>query len=287
MDALDGRLLSAEDVTAAFGVPVVGCLPAPRAVAGRDGERCVVEACADVTASLGLTGADRPRTLMVTPAGSGIDGYPVAARVATQLAAQGRRTLVVDADLAGTAGGGGSRTGGLAEILAGRSSLRDEIAVVHVVPAAGPGPGSFDVLSYELLPAGEPVSNPAALLGRPALATTMREASARADLVLVSSGPPAPVGRSAPLAALSDRIVLLAELRRTTIAEATEARHAMGALYDRVAGVVVIASDRRPRTRRERVVPAVAAPAAGPRAATARSNGRPMAGDAGRGREHV
>ena len=146
---------------------------------------------------------------------------------------------------------------------------------MHVVPppaALRPGQAG-DVISYELLPAGEPVGNPAALLGRPVLAAIMRDALARADVVLLDAGAPVPIGRSAPLAAVSDRIVLLAQLGRTTSTDAAAARRTLGPLYDRVLGVVVLGSERARRRRREPPVAALApAPAATPTAVAA-SNG--------------
>ncbi len=208
--------------------------------------------------------------------------------------------MVVDARLRGAASGAGDgpHGGGLAEILAGESSLAEELAVVHVVPgsAAAPGVRAGDVISYELLSAGEPVDNPAALLGRPVLATTLREALARADVVLVDAGTPAPVGRSAPIAALSERILLLAEPRRTTDADARAARRALGPRYDRVVGVVLV-SDRAIASGRGTGAAAFAAAAdVEPRAdAVTPPNGSngfgpwPPAGPvgAGSGREHA
>lgn len=274
VDRLDRRLLSVDDVESAFGVPVLGCLSG--------GGRSLVDAYADVTASLGFTGAGGPRTLMISPVGRGVSGSSFAARVATQLAALRRRAMVVEADLAsaGAAAVEGEARRGLTHVLAGDSSLVDEIAVVHVVPppaALQPGRAG-DVISYELLPAGEPVGNPAALLGRPVLAAIMRDACSRADVVLLSAGSPVPVSRSAPLAAVSDRIVLLARLRRTTRPDAEAARRALGESCDRVVGVVVLEAERPSRLRREPGVAAIAPPAAAPQparvpAAVASSNG--------------
>ena len=237
---------------------------------------------------------------MISPASEAVEGSAVAARLATQLASSRRRVMVVDAHLRGAASGAGDgpHGGGLAEILAGESSLAEELAVVHVVPgsAAAPGVRAGDVISYELLSAGEPVDNPAALLGRPVLATTLREALARADVVLVDAGTPAPVGRSAPLAALSERILLLAQPRRTTDADARAARRALGPRYDRVVGVVLV-SDRAIASGRGTGAAAFAAAAdVEPRAdAVAPPNGSngfgpwPPAGPvgAGAGREHA
>lgn len=269
LEACDRRLRSVEDVEAALAVPVLGCLPARGRRPGRDGapgrsgDTSLVDAYADVTTSLGFAGAGGPRTLMISPVGSGLRGATFVARVATQLAALRRRVLVVDANVdagAGAGAGGGARSGGLTSLLAGDSTLTDEIAVVHVVsPPAALRPGDVgDVMSYELLPAGEPVGNPAALLGRPALAAILCDALARADVVLLDAPGPVPVGRSAPLAALSDRVVLLVALDRTTSTDAAAARRAFGALYERVLGVVVLGSERPSRLRRARAVPAIA-----------------------------
>jgi capsular polysaccharide biosynthesis protein len=310
IERIDRRLLSVDDVETAFGAPVLGCLPAPgrppdragarrrlrdpRRLRSRAGDQSLVDAYADVTASLGFTGADGPRTLMISPVGRGLNGSRFAARIATQLAALRRRVMVVDANLATIPDDGDPGCGGLTNVLAGDSTLVDEIAVVHVVPppaALQPGK-SGDVISYELLPAGEPVGNPAALLGRPVLAAIMRDARSRADVVLVNAGSPVPVSQSAPIATVSDRIVLLAQLRRTTRPDAVAARRTLGPLYDRVAGVVVLMSDRPSRLRREPRVPAIAPPVVEPpRMPVASTNGAHKTNGAwppaGAGRERV
>jgi capsular polysaccharide biosynthesis protein len=297
VEAKDRRLLHVDDVAAAFGVPVLGCLPGPGA--GRARERSVVDAYADLTASLGLATAGGPRTLMLSPVGSATSAWAVACGMAAQLAALRRRAMVVDADLAAAAASaldGGPSCGGLAEVLAGKRALADELAVVHIV---GPSADlhrepAGEVLSYELLPAGDAVSNPAALLGRPVLPAILRDALARAEVVLLSAGAPVPVSQSAPLAMLSDRIVLVVALRRTTDVQAAAARRALGPLYDRVAGVVVELSERRGPGSRELPVAVVAVPEPERPTDAATSNGirrsngvRPPVAPAGREHEHV
>jgi polysaccharide biosynthesis transport protein len=255
----DTRLLTRADVEAAYGAPVVALLPASRRLRRRRSDDQAI-LYAELAARLGYVGNDGPGVLMVSSAASGPSGGDVAARLAAQLAALDRRVIVVDADLrTGTEGADAPEVGvaGLRSVLEGRSSLAQELAEVHVVAGAG------EQMSYQVLRSGGPVANPGALLGRSAMGIVLSQARVRSNVVIVQAPAPERVSESLPLAALSDGILLMAQLRRTTREDAAAGRSALEAVHGRVLGVIAVTRARR-GSRRGASRPALAPSASGP-----------------------
>jgi protein-tyrosine kinase len=104
----------------------------------------------------------------------------VAANLAIVFAQQGLRTLLIDADLRSTAGRGQhvlfniDKTSGLSGILAGRGGL-EEATPVDGLP------------TLQVLIAGTLPPNPQELLGRPAFAKLLREATGMNDIVIIDT----------------------------------------------------------------------------------------------------
>ena len=247
---IDPRLLSREDAELAFGLPVLAS-----ARVGRRRLRRNLATTPDVDAFASLASRltvgmrrEEARIVMVSSTGASNVASGVAEQLATQIAAQHRRVVLIDARLRGNSLvplSNGHRPSGLTGLLLGAKSLDDELGSlpdVAVAPFGEHTNGSN--VSYRVLWSGGPVSNAGALLGRPELEGVIRRAAAQADVVLIEGPPPSPASDSLPVAAISDDILLAAELRSTTREDASEARNALGPLYGKVLGMVLTVPTR-------------------------------------------
>jgi Mrp family chromosome partitioning ATPase len=251
--SIDTRLLTSSDVEAAFAVPVLTVMPPASRRLGRRRNDDQREFYAGLATRLGYVADGGPGVLTVSCSGSGRSSADIVAGLAAQLAALDRRVIVVEAELRATTVGmnpAEARVAGLRAVLEGRSSLAQELTQVSVVDdAVGQRrPSAVDDISYQVLPAGGPASNPGALLGRSAVGVVLNDARLRASAVIVQAATPKRVSESLPVAALSDGIVLIAELHHTTHEDAAAARRALEGIYGRVLGVIVM-----PRARRRNI----------------------------------
>ena len=149
--------------------------------------------------------------VMVTGPRGAEGSTTVASNLATALAQGGANVLLVDGDMRSaslSALYGKAGQPGLADLLAGMS-YRAEIAQFTAVPRLA------------LLPAGQPGhrGNPAELVEREKLTRVFGLLSATADVVVVDSGPVLAVADPIALASVSDVVVVVADIRRTTRAD--------------------------------------------------------------------
>jgi capsular polysaccharide biosynthesis protein len=253
LQLVDSRLLTGSDVEAAFGTPVLAVPPVSRRF-GRRRSNDHGDFYGELAARLGYVGNEGPGVLMVSSSGRGQSSANVVGRLTTQLAALDRSVIVVQADFRATtacADGHEGEIGGLCAVLQGRSSLAQELVEVHLVAdvgALGRLTGD-DAVCCQLLPAGGPAHSPGALLGRSAMGVVLSEARLRSDVVIVQAAAPERVSESLPVAALSDGILLLAELHCTTREDAAAARRALEGVYGQVLGVIAVPRARRRLTR--------------------------------------
>jgi Mrp family chromosome partitioning ATPase len=267
------------DVEDALGVPVLGVLPA---ATSRFAEAHAA-ACADVAARLELGHDARGSALMVVSCGRRVAAGEVAAGLAGQFAELGQRVLLIQADLRRESPGEPAAASGLTTLLAGQGTLVGAVGALHVVTqAAGNGRARAEnVVSYSILSSGPPARNPGALLGRSTLGQLFKQATVVFDVVIVDSGALLPVSDTAPVARLSDEILLVAEPGRTTLDDTRQARRALGAHYRKVVGVVVQKARRRrqpPAPSRVRAVEVLAGDKVDPGAGDGKHVGTEWAG---------
>jgi capsular polysaccharide biosynthesis protein len=259
LELLDKHLRSPEDVEAAFGVPVLLSLRRPsRMLRFSHGTVDGMDGYAGLAARLALAEpGDGPRVLMITSTGPRDRSADVATALARQLAAVQRRVVLIEANLRGAplnAEQELERSYGLSAVLQGQSSFREELvsrraAPVRLIGRQETGP------SWQMLPSGAAVTQPASLLGRPELGDTLDRARASADFVLVQ-GPAAHMSDAVPVAAACDGILLVAEVPGATHDDAVQASHALGTLYRKIIGIVVCSTPRRSFRIRHRTEPA-------------------------------
>jgi Mrp family chromosome partitioning ATPase len=244
-DLIDKRLLRSEDVESAFGVPVLLSLWGSHRP-GREPKSAAddLDPYASLAARIAFSGSDDPaRVIMISSTGPRDVSWKVATGLSSQLSALGLRVVYIEATIRRIPAGSNGEVEppyGLSAVLQGIASFSDELLQVY---------DHGETRAWKMLPSGAPVPNPGSVLGWSELRSAVSHARADADFVLVE-GPTAELSEAFPVAALSEGIVLVAEVPGTTRDHATGVRQALGPLYSKVLGLVVCATaPRRIRPR--------------------------------------
>ena len=235
-DRNDSRLRTADDVTEALGLPVLGTLPDSkemlRAKSGTLPELKTFgarEAIRKLRTNLRYVDVDEPpRSIVVTSSASGEGKSVVAANLARVMARAGQPTLLIDADLrrpmvADQFGVDGAI--GLSQLLAASVSLED---------AAQPS----SVQNLTLLPAGQVPPNPSELLGSKRMKELISELS-REYFVIIDAPPVLAVTDAQLLSRHADGAILVGvpgKSRKIGLTRSVEAIRGIGA---KIYGVVL------------------------------------------------
>jgi capsular exopolysaccharide synthesis family protein len=237
-DRADDGVRDRADFERCLGAPVLVTLPRLR----RDAQPASVfrdaplsstaEAYRYLRVRLGtlLTTAPGEQQVVLVASARGGEGRTcVASNLATVLAQTGERVLLVDADLgnpslADVFGAGGHL--GLAELLNGRATI-DQV----VAPTVTGG--------LHLVTAGLQTGQPAAEVDVERLSTVIASMAATADVVVIDGGPVLVASSTIALAPISDLVLVVADVRRTTRADVTATGRELKAVGARsVAGVL-------------------------------------------------
>jgi len=253
-DHFDERLRDEDDLEAALGVPILGTLPADRAVARRR-ERLPAGSARHTVLSEGIRSL-RTTMQVLLPHGKGVlvitsvepgDGKTfLSANVALSWARAGRKVILVGGDLRRPSlaayfpdAVGGPGLGGLLFDAGDGTVLppqREQIAAaLRNTPYRG----------LRVLPGGEDIADPGDLLAEEGLASIVRLLAGMADVVVIDTPPALGLADASLLAAEADGVVLLASVgrtRRNLIGDALESLRANGA---NVYGIVVNRARRR------------------------------------------
>ena len=151
----------------------------------------------------------------------------VCANLAHAMCGQGKRVLIVDADLRRPAQhrfwGTCSRSG-LSEYLAGDLEVRDILQK-----------GPFDGLY--LIPSGQQCSNPAELLSSGKLHRLVEQLREVFDAIIIDTSPTAVVSDAVAIADVADGILFVVRAEKTRVKHVTNMRHEFG--NHRILGVVL------------------------------------------------
>lgn len=250
-DRLDARVRTAHEAALAVGAPVLAQIPELRR-----GTELRLEASGvpppllETFRGLRTTVAlRRPEgavgTLVVASPGPGEGRSLVAANLAVACARDGRRTVLVDADLRGPVQHerfGVAPGPGLAGVLSGRATVAEALQ-----PTAVEG--------LRLLPAGPLVDNPAELLRADRWASCLAELARDADAVMVDVPPAALYTDAILVASAADGVLIVLSARRADRAATREVVRLLELADADVIGVALNRADgtaaaRYPRTWR-------------------------------------
>jgi polysaccharide biosynthesis transport protein len=211
VEMLDPGFRSMEQIERHMGAPPLGLVPKIEGLAklrcGPDTHvlekptSAYAEAIRSLYTSLVLSGGEPPpKTILVASALPREGKTAIALSLVQVLASAGHRVVLVDCDLrqptAHKAFGVNSQPG-LVEALVGKRSLEEILAID---PRSG----------ARLVPAGEPVPNPADLLGSPQMTRLLAGLADDHDFVILDSPPVLAVSDARVLARLVDRTLFLA-----------------------------------------------------------------------------
>ena len=251
LERVDPRLLDEDAIVDAFGLAVIGRIPAG---GGARRERERRDAFDVLTARLRFAApALNARVVMVAAAGP-YASDEVAIRLAEVLADFELRVLVIDADLRGAQSEGAALTdgGGLTAVVSGQSTLAEELVLVS---CAQDGDESQRRGTWQLLPAGRGSSRPTALLAGGEMPALVAGARTAADIVIVAAPPLIHGGDALALASLCDEILVVVRPRATTREHAGRVREVLADAQAPALGIVL---DRGGRGTRARARPASA-----------------------------
>jgi polysaccharide biosynthesis transport protein len=252
-DRLDDRVRGPADLEVQSGAPVLAQIPAFQSSSRYTGswlamtarpDSAVARAYRDLRARLihsahpnamnsahrrAMNSAHRNAMTLLVTSPAGEDRAEVAANLSIAFAQAGHSTVLVCADLRdgrsdemfGLAGGDG--LAGLAGILSGRSTMASALR-------------SSGVPGLRVLPRGEVPLDPAALLQNPSCRDLFGYLSSQADVIVVEAPPLLAAADASLLADLADRILLVADERRSARSQVRSGMRDIEHVRSKVAG---------------------------------------------------
>ncbi|KPK65281.1 MAG: hypothetical protein AMK73_03465 [Planctomycetes bacterium SM23_32] len=257
LEYLDDTVKTPDDVERRLNMPWLGYVPQMHSDGSREGLVSLAqhaiqhatdsstEAFRSIRTNIYFSGQrGEMKTLMVTSAAPQ-DGKTVfAANLATTMAQDGKRVLLVDADLRRPALHRAfelERSPGLTNLLVEGRALQEIVQQ--------PSDGQLEGLqNLYVLSAGAKTPNPAELLGSSAMARLVRQSREQYDVVIFDSCPAMFVADAAPIASGCDGVVIVLKASKSRCKAADRARRQLAAVNGRIIGAVL--NDVRPKTLR-------------------------------------
>jgi capsular exopolysaccharide synthesis family protein len=260
-EALDSRVRSSDQIEARLGMPLLARLGAPRRRA-RDGLAPVTlrhpgsveaEAFRLLRANLAFAiASSSARTIMVTSAVEGEGKSTTAANLAVALARTGKRVILADLDLRrptidrffdledGP---------GLMDVVHGDIHLDEAVARIPVTAAAVPDAADANgssgwAATLEVLPLGEPPSNPGELIDGDALGEILNRLNEWAEIVLIDSPPLLGTGDTVALSTKVDALLIVTRANFLSNPTLVELRRVLASCPAAKLGFVLTDADR-------------------------------------------
>jgi len=208
----DRRLRDPRELEELTDRPLLSVIPAT-AFAGEPVDRAGEEPFQTLRASLTYFNVDQPvKSVLISSPAQGDGKTTVATNLARAMAHAGKDVILVDADLRRPRVAQRlhiSESVGLGAVLIDEASL--EHALVEPGDAELPQGGRLRVL-----PSGDPLPNPAALLASHRMKTLVNQLSGMSDFVIIDSTPLLVVSDSLPLVDVVSGVVAVARLNKTS-----------------------------------------------------------------------
>jgi polysaccharide biosynthesis transport protein len=231
LDSFDTRVRTAEEIGERLRLPLLGRIPRPPRWLRRGDELVMLAEPNSVEAesfrmlrtNLDFVSIDRNAQVLMITSGVEQEGKSTtAANLAVALARAGKRTVLVDVDLRhpfirrffrldGRAG--------LTDVVIGRAQLDDVIEEVLIEPDPEDAlstvamNGAQSEGSLEVIPSGPIPPNAGEFVGSRALAATLEQLRARADIVLLDAPPVLRVGDAMALTPVVDGVLVVVRFR--------------------------------------------------------------------------
>lgn len=241
-EALDTRVRSPKDIAAIARIPILGRIPADRAVwsaplvARNIADAPIAESFRALRAAVDhLRTRDGRQSFVITAGGPGQGSTTITGNLAVALANTATSVVVVDADLRSSALSrmfGFHGVPGLTEVLAGRASLDAALQ-------------SSDGGRLTVLPAGARPSNPGELLATPAMRELVAELRRRFAVVLIDAPAISAVTDAVVLGSIDSATLLVLAEGTTTRSSLEEALSLLASGGSVPVGIVLTAIPRR------------------------------------------
>jgi succinoglycan biosynthesis transport protein ExoP len=280
-ERLNRRLREPEELSEAYGLPLLGTIHESRALRKGLGDGKLPagdqEAFRTLRGALRYFNVDHDvRSVMVTSANRG-EGKSTVAWYLSCAAAANAQAVLVETDLRRptlASRHGLSPAPGLSEVLTGQLELADAIQGVPIVgglPAATNGTGNTPQRWLSVLVAGAVPPNPTELIDSQAMADLLERLSDAYDFVVLDTPPASLVSDAFPLVSLVSGVLVVSRLRDATDESARAIRERLDRLSAPLLGVVANRAKNgrrdgyRPRRRdvrrlRAELPPEIAAP---------------------------
>jgi capsular exopolysaccharide synthesis family protein len=250
---LNRRLVTIDDVEAAYGMPAIGAIPPPsfheldragHILGDFEGSSPLVEAFRSTRATLSLysVGSGKPMVIAVTSANGGEGKTTVVANLAMAMASSGKRVLAISADLRKPslyAFFPDASRAGLLDVLSGRRDLTDATGFVNLNGTSSAG-GRLGMLATD----GR-FRDPARLFESADIALVLDEARLEYDIILVDSPPLLQTPEASIIAGLADANLIVGRAGELTRDDAHRALERLTTANAKTLGVIV--SDARER----------------------------------------
>ncbi len=232
---LDNRVHSPEDAEGLTSLPTLGVVPMiPHTrnptLTDLDSGALVTECYRAIRTAVQFSSVDNPiRTMVVTSAKPGEGKTVTAINLATVMAFQGLKVILVDADLRRPSMHKFmevSTAPGLTDVVAGQISLREALRPTKVE-------------NLRVLPCGERAPNPAELLGSEAMTQAIESLRLEADLVIFDTPPCLPVTDAEVLASQVDAVTVVIEAGRSQKDAVKSTMELLFQVRARVIGVIL------------------------------------------------
>lgn len=231
---LDDRINSPDDMERITALPTLGHVPLvspdqPRLVSEMPANSHVAESYRALRSSIGFAGIDSPiRRLQITSASKGEGKSMTSINVATAMAMDGKRVILVDADMRRPSTHrvlNLPNSPGLSEVLVGTKTVEEAIQ-----------PTGIENLS--LMPAGPIPPNPAELLGSRRFDQVIQELEERCDVVVFDTPPCIPVTDPLIIAGRMDGVVLVLHQGQTKKGAIRHVEEQLARARARIVGVI-------------------------------------------------
>jgi succinoglycan biosynthesis transport protein ExoP len=243
LERLDRRVRRAGDLEAVYGLPLLGAVPKSAALSrsaqGPTGQMPPREAEAfrSIRAQLRFIGVGRDlRTVAIAASGPGEGTTTIACHLAEAAARLGSSVLLVDGDLRQPAIAqrfGVHPTPGLADVLAGSSSVGDATQRVGLASVNGGVNHTLDVLV-----AGTAHADPAELLESPAMEAILAQARSTYDFMIIDTPSPTIASDAFSLLTKVDGAIIVGRVGRNRRNDAENLKRLMLTSGARLLGLI-------------------------------------------------
>lgn len=233
-ERMDDRVHTPEEAERLAHVGLLAHVPqmafqAPRLVSQLPAQSPIAESYRALRSSISFAALDAPiRTLLVTSVARGEGKSTTAVNLATSLAMDGKKVILIDADMRRPSVHSLlqlERTPGLSEVLYGKCRLEE---VIHRGESV-----AFDVVCCGSIP-----SHPAELLNTRRMEQMLEKLTGMYDVVMLDTPPCVPVTDALILATQVDGVVLVVDTGKTRKGALRHARELLDRARARVLGVV-------------------------------------------------